>query len=86
MSNRTGPSSPVPEALHRHREARALAYRCAEAVGAGLEVPKYLRPSYHPSQHGSTQTALDYLAISTAAVYAAELAAARKDGAGSVPL
>ncbi|GAA1975126.1 metal-dependent hydrolase [Catenulispora subtropica] len=45
-----------------------------------LEVPKYLKPSYHPSHHGSTQTALDYLAISPAAVYAAELAAARKDG------
>jgi hypothetical protein len=43
-----------------------------------LEVPKYFKPSYHPSRHGSTQTALDYLAISPAAVYAAELAAARK--------
>ena len=47
-----------------------------------LEVPRYFKPSYHPSRHGSTQTALDYLAISPAAVYAAELAAARK-GQGS---
>jgi predicted metal-dependent hydrolase len=43
-----------------------------------LEVPKYIKPSYHPSLHGSTQEALDYLATSPAAVYAAELAAARK--------
>ncbi|NUR62708.1 MAG: metal-dependent hydrolase [Catenulispora sp.] len=45
-----------------------------------LEVPKYFKPSYHPSHHGSTQTALDYLATSPAAVYAAELSAARKGG------
>jgi uncharacterized protein len=47
------------------------------------EVPKYLKPSYHPSRHGSTQSALDYLAVSPAAVYAAELAAARKGGVDS---
>ena len=34
VSNKTGPT---PEALERHREAQALAYRCAETVGAGLE-------------------------------------------------
>ena len=43
-----------------------------------LEVPRYLRPSYHPSAHGSTEDALAYLATSPAAQYAAELAAARK--------
>jgi predicted metal-dependent hydrolase len=51
-----------------------------------LEVPKYLKPSYHPSAHGSTQDALDYLATSPAArsfserqgQSAAESAAARK--------
>jgi len=48
-----------------------------------VEVPRYLKPSYHPSRHGSTQSALDYLAVSPAAVYAAELAAARR-GAGDV--
>jgi predicted metal-dependent hydrolase len=32
-----------------------------------MEVPKYLKPSYHPSAHGSTQDALDYLATSPAA-------------------
>jgi Xaa-Pro aminopeptidase len=30
-------SNPAPEALARHREAQALAYRCAETVGAALE-------------------------------------------------
>jgi hypothetical protein len=34
VSNKTGPT---PEALRRHRDAQALAYRCAETVGAGLE-------------------------------------------------
>ena len=34
VSNKTGPT---PEALQRHRDAQALAYRCAETVGAGLE-------------------------------------------------
>jgi Xaa-Pro aminopeptidase len=29
--------APTPEAIERHREAQALAYRCAETVGAGLE-------------------------------------------------
>jgi predicted metal-dependent hydrolase len=43
-----------------------------------LEVPRYLKPSYHPSAHGSTEDALAYLATSPAAQYAAELAAARK--------
>jgi NAD(P)-dependent dehydrogenase (short-subunit alcohol dehydrogenase family) len=33
---------------------------------------------FGPSAHGSTQDALDYLATSPAAVYAAEFAAARK--------
>src|ERR1051326_8484668 len=37
VSNKTGPSSPTPEALRRNREAQALAYRCAETVGAELE-------------------------------------------------
>ncbi|NUR62710.1 MAG: aminopeptidase P family protein [Catenulispora sp.] len=37
MSNKTGRTPPGPEALERHREAQALAYRCAETVGAGLE-------------------------------------------------
>jgi uncharacterized protein len=32
-----------------------------------LEVPKYVKPSYHPSAHGSTQAALEYLASSPAA-------------------
>jgi hypothetical protein len=30
-------ASPTPEALQRHRDAQALAYRCAETVSAGLE-------------------------------------------------
>jgi Xaa-Pro aminopeptidase len=37
VSNKTGRTPPTPEALARHREAQALAYRCAETVGAGLE-------------------------------------------------
>ena len=37
VSNKIGRTPPDPEALERHREAQALAYRCAETVGAGLE-------------------------------------------------
>ena len=37
MSNKIGRTPPDPEALERHRQAQALAYRCAETVGAGLE-------------------------------------------------
>ncbi|MBS2537639.1 metal-dependent hydrolase [Catenulispora sp. NF23] len=70
------------EFLGRFRAA-ARRDRLPTLASLVAEVPKYLKPSYHPSRHGSTQSALDYLAISPAAVYAAELAAARKDGVES---
>jgi predicted metal-dependent hydrolase len=65
------------EFLGRFRAA-ARRGRLPSLTSLVIEVPKYLKPSYHPSRHGSTQSALDYLATSPAAVYAAELAAARK--------
>ncbi|HWC33287.1 MAG TPA: metal-dependent hydrolase [Mycobacteriales bacterium] len=36
-----------------------------------MAVPRYCRPSYHPSQEADTQVALDYLARSPAAIAAA---------------
>jgi uncharacterized protein len=52
--------------------------RLPSLASLAVEVPRYIKPSYHPSLHGSTEDALAYLATSPAAAYAAEIAAARK--------
>lgn len=44
-------------------------------------IPRYLRPGFHPSQEGSTEVALAYLARSRAARHAAGLGSAEAAGA-----
>ena len=54
-----------------------MALQAATSIGSAFSgnvfgtVPDYLRRDHHPSQHGSTQAALDYLAASPTARSAA---------------
>jgi predicted metal-dependent hydrolase len=65
-----------PELRRDHQDLRPRLRDLRRAMKRGLvpgfrpvlaSIPRYLRRDYHPSQVGSTQQALDYLAISPAA-------------------